>query len=308
VGLTPVRTLGAAQGYGGGSTETEPFALIVMRLTAAAWANQDAESQARLADMLLLWADQDGLTQIAGDPVNGTYAAGRTILPVLVGYSLIRPALTPDKRARLDGWVKKMVGNLRVPTGPISSRNNHRLLRDSVHMAYGALIGDADELKIGLDSYTRALGEARTDGGLPLELQRGYRAIFYQRHAISSLVTLAEIAAGQGYDLYGTDVRGVTLHTLVTFLLDAIETPSRVLRDAAANVSVPAGTDYRSQDLGFLDPRGHGRHYMAWVVPYIARFPDHANSLRLNQFFTAGRFKHPMIDDYVGGNMSCLRG
>ncbi len=308
VGANPVRAIGAVGGYGGGSTDTEPFALITMRLTAAAWANRDAESQARLTEMLLAWAGQDGLTQISGDPVNGTYAASRTILPVLVGYSLLRPTLDAGKRDRLDTWAKKMVGNLRVQTGPISSRNNHRILRDSVHMAYGALVGDADELKIGLDGYTRVLAEARADGGLPLELQRGYRAIFYQRHAISSLVAMAEIGAQQEYDLYGTDVSGVTLHTLITFLLDAIDTPSRVLREASANVSVPAGTDYRSQDLGFLDARGHGRHYMAWIVPYIARFPDHSNSIRLQKFFADGRFKHPMLDDYVGGNMSCLKG
>ena len=75
----------------------------------------------------------------------------------------------------------------------------------------------------------------RADGSLPLETARGARALWYQRHAIASLVAIAEIAAVQGYDLYALSADGRSLHQAVEFLARGLAEPALVLPYAAAN-------------------------------------------------------------------------
>ena len=60
-----------------------------------------------------------------------------------------------------------------------------------------------------------------------LETARGSRALSYQRHAIASLVAIAEMAASQGYDLYGMEGEdGQSIHRAIEFLLDGIDQTS----------------------------------------------------------------------------------
>ena len=189
----------------------------------------------------------------------------------------------------------------------ITAQNNHHYLRGSVEAAWGALVGDDAWFDRGLAAYRDAIAAMRPDGSLPLETRRGARALWYQRHAIASLVVIAEIAARQGVDLYGYALDGRDLHLALRFLLDGIDDPSLVWPYAAANDKPGGQPDYRLQDLGFLTTRGHGRHYMAWAEIYMARFPQRPESLRLRALLTrADAGFRPMIDEYSGGNTSCM--
>ena len=147
----------------------------------------------------------------------------------------------------------------------------------------------------------------RADGSLPLETERGARALWYQRHALASLVVIAEIAANQGVDLYGLQTDGRDIHGSIRFLLNAIEQPAIMLPYAAADTNSGVDRDPADQDLSFLDRRGHDRHYMAWVEIYAARFPDRPESGRLLGLLarTDAGFR-PMIDDYSGGATTCF--
>lgn len=302
-----LRAIPVGGGYGGGSEATvaEPFILEVMSLSAAIWGNQDKNSTKHFTDMLLLWENNKNLTSLEGDIYNSTYFTSRAALPLISSYSLLRPEIDQPQRIIIEQWLKDIVSNLDIEPG-YAGENNHRYLRDSVHMAYGALKGDSREFQIGINGYANALKQARPDGGFPHELRRGFRAIFYQRHAIASLVTMAEIAALQGYDLYGLKVGEVDLHKSITFMLRAIDTPEIVFSDAAYNLAIPKTASYRNQDVSFLGRRGHGRHYMAWILPYMSRFPNHENSVKLRALVLDGTQPHPMIDELSGGNMSCL--
>jgi poly(beta-D-mannuronate) lyase len=137
---------------------------------------------------------------------------------------------------------------------------------------------------------------------------RGARALWYQRHAIASLVAIAEMAAAQGYDLYAVEGGGGrSLHRAIRFLLDGIDDQTLVWPYAEANESPGPFENYRVQDLSFMAPRGHGRHYMAWAEAYVARFPDRAEARDLRRQLDAFEPDHrPMIDEYSGGNMSCF--
>ena len=148
----------------------------------------------------------------------------------------------------------------------------------------------------------------RPDGSLPLETARGSRALSYQRHAIASLVAIAEMAAAQGYDLYGMEgPGGQSIHRAIAFLLDGIDQTSLVWPYAGENENSGSYRNYKVQDLGFMTERGHGRHYMAWTEAYLARFPDAGLAQRLRQELAEfGPAERPLIDEYSGGNMSCF--
>jgi poly(beta-D-mannuronate) lyase len=220
--------------------------------------------------------------------------------------------MVASDRERIEAWLDHLVwrrgpGRERDPD-LTSSRNNHRYLSDSVTMAWGILHGDDDPFRAGVETYLAALGQMRPDGSLPLETARGSRALSYQRHAITSLVAIAEMAAAQGYDLYGVEgPEGQSIHRAIAFLLDGIDQTSLVWPYARENDNPRAYRNYKVQDLGFMTKRGHGRHYMAWTEAYLARFPDTELARRLRQALAEfGPAEPPLIDDYSGGNMSCF--
>jgi poly(beta-D-mannuronate) lyase len=147
----------------------------------------------------------------------------------------------------------------------------------------------------------------RTDGSLPLEVARGSKALWYQRQAIASLVTIAEMAAVQGYDLYAIEIEGRSLHGAIDFLARAIERPGIVLPYARANRKPGEFRNYAVQDRTFMVQRGHERHYMAWIEAYRARFPTRAATRQLVRLFDQYQADpRPMIDEFSGGNMTCF--
>lgn len=288
---------------------SEPFAAAMMALAAAAFGAEDAAARRTLIELLSRWSTTNALSASAPS-VNGRYALDRTLLPTIVAFALVRddPAWDPIRREVVAQWLERLVrGQRQQPRGPASARNNHHYLRASVEMAWGALTGDTKGLAAGGTAFLGALQDMRADGSLPLETRRGARALWYQRHALASLVVIAEIAAVHGQDLYGVEVEGRSLHTAVRFLLDGIAEPRRVWRYAAVNDKPGPERDPRRQDLGFLEQRGHGRHYMAWAEIYMARFPDRAEARRLRALLPWDRAGfRPTVDDYSGGNTTCF--
>jgi len=284
---------------------------------AAAFGTDDAAARAAVVDNLLRWADGDALGKFKKKPAATMYYnLDRTLFPVIVSYSLVRdqPDVPEDARQRIEAWLDRLVwrrgaGRERDPDLS-SSQNNHRYLSDSVTMAWGILRGDDEAFRQGIERYVAALAQMRRDGSLPLETARGARALSYQRHAIASLVAIAEMAATQGYDLYGLEgEEGQSIHRAIAFLLDGIDDPAIVWPYAMENVNPGPFRNYKVQDLGFMKERGHGRHYMAWVEAYRARFPNAELSRRLQDKLEAfGEAEQPLIDEYIGGNASCLFG
>ena len=191
----------------------------------------------------------------------------------------------------------------------ISSRNNHRYLSDSVTMAWGILRGDDDGFRAGIERYLAALGQMRPDGSLPLETARGSRALSYQRHAITSLVAIAEMAAAQGYDLYAIEgPEGQSIHRAIGFLLDGIDQTSLVWPYAAGERQLGL--------LSQLQGAGPGLHDRArpWAalhgldrgLPRPLPGQRACAAARARALAEFGPAEPPLIDDYSGGNMSCF--
>lgn len=290
-----------------------PFTWSLMTAAAQALAYDDPEARRGVILGLRRWARGDSMTAVQESIPNTWYTIDRVMLPVLIAWGMVRdhPDLDEDTAAEIEDWLREVMDFRETrpdfPDMPGVARNNHLYLRDSVDMAWGALTGDDALFRRGFRSFEVALEEMRADGSLPLEVQRGARALWYQRHAVASLVAIAEMAAVQGHDLWGLDRNGRSLHAAVGFLLDGLDDPTIVWPYARANVSPGPFANYRVQDLGFMRTRGHGRHYMAWVEAYRARFPQREESRRLAKALETHDPDHwPMIDEYVGGAASCF--
>jgi poly(beta-D-mannuronate) lyase len=306
---------GVVQNVYNGKQPGEGFALTMMVAGAAAFGMDDFAAAEAAVSNLRRWAEGDALSRFKEDPAPSMYYnLDRTLLPLIVTFSLVRdyPGMAASDQERIAAWLDHLVwrrgpGRERDPD-LTSSQNNHRYLSDSVTMAWGIVRGDDDLFRAGIETYFDALGQMREDGSLPLETARGSRALSYQRHAITSLVAIAEMAAAQGYDLYAIEgPQGQSIHRAIAFLLDGIDQTSLVWPYARENENPRSYRNYKVQDLGFMSERGHGRHYMAWAEAYLARFPDTELADRLRQRLAEfGPAEPPLIDDYSGGNMSCF--
>jgi poly(beta-D-mannuronate) lyase len=294
-------------------TRAEPFAHTVMRAAAAAFGNADAKARKALVDLLDRWAKGKALTKFDRAAESNFYAVERTLLPVLVAWSLVRddPEVPETDAQRIHGWLERLMEvrvrpNRPPPSNPLDVYN-HSYLTASVEMAWAAMVGDAAMFRKGVEIYQLAIAQMREDGSLPRETERGARALWYQRHAIASLVAIAEMAAVQGYDLYGYQVGGRDLHKAIAFLLAALEDQRLVWPYAEANVSPGPSRNWMAQDLGFTWRRGHGRHYMAWAEPYMRRFPDRPEARELARLLPERDpdFR-PMVDEYSGGDTTCF--
>jgi poly(beta-D-mannuronate) lyase len=324
--IQPVSTLEGRLGYGGNDRRVAPFDWAVVVHSANAFGTNSRPALDTFMSLLTRWADAGAMTQliddVAGSNTSVTFGLKRSLAALIPNWVAIRDdaRVPPDQRAKVNGWVEKMVNLADTNTGgrnrakrilncpanqDTSNCNNHRYLRDAVNIMWGAASGDDTRYRKGIQRFRVALRQMRADGSLPLETQRGSRALWYQNYAVGMLTTIAETAARQGHDLYGMEIEGRSLHRAIRFLLDGIERPVIVHPYAKVNRAPGPGLDWREQDLRFTEPRGSW-HHMAWTEAYLARFPDHANSRRIRKVLPGLFEDRPHIARTSGGNASCL--
>ena len=307
------------------------FAWTVMTLAADLRGTGSAAAADALRGLLLAWAEADALRELAerGPARNNREAVfilRQTLLPLLEAWEELRRAapLPASESAAIDAWLARLVRRADVDTGPLATRhrprdcarapdrfdsqcNHERLLRDAVLLRWGLLIGDDALAERGVAGYRAALERMRPDGGLPGELGRGSRALWYTQRALCILVTMAQAGESRGLALYEVDMGGRSLHRAVAFFLDATEDPSRIREEASTNFDPGPRKDYTRPILLFLEPRPNGRHFMAWVELYAARFPDGENARRLRRLADGRLFgsDRPLVYELAGGNTTC---
>lgn len=309
VDLTPhARFQGGMLSSGVGDRSAMPFTGFVMSGAAAALAGDKASGEAAV-DALARWAAANAVSELNdGGPdkinTNALFSARRMLMGLLPAWAILRQTNPPTEAIAkaIDGWLAQRVADSDVATGPIatrnqetslSNRNYHRLMREAVAMAHGALTGDAASFRRGPRALVGALREMRTDGSLPLETARGPRALWHQRIAVSTLLMIAEMGKAQGLDLYSMEVDGKRLKRAVDFLLQAIAEP-----DALAPYAP------ERQDLAFSETKADGRHQMAWFEPWYRRVGiDPMTTGELPASLFASR---PLIDELAGGATTCL--
>ncbi len=307
--LTPIlRFQGGMLMNGAGDRSANPFTGFVMGGAAAALAGDRASGDAAV-EALSRWAAANAAAELTdGGPdkinTNALFSARRMLMGLLPAWAILRQTNPPSDavKASIDAWLAQRVADSDQSTGPIASRsqelslsnrNYHRLMREAVAMAHGALTGDVAAFRRGPRAVISALRDMRADGSFPLETSRGPRALWHQRIAVSTLVMIAEMAKAQGIDLYGMEVDGKRLKRAIDFLLQAMAEPETLAPYAPER-----------QDLSFVDQRVDGRHQMAWFEAWYRRVgidPMTTGELPANLFAS-----RPLIDELAGGAATCL--
>ena len=230
----------------------------------------------------------------------------RLLVPMIAALSIAEhhvPMAASD-RAALDRWLKRKVDEYehslrdagRYKGGKDGTRarraaNNHAVQSSIVAMSYGAWVSDPRYFETGIEQWFITMGSMRKDGSLPVETRRGARALYYDGRTITALMQLAERAAVQGIDLYATAPKpGQTIHRAVEFFINAMEDPELVFKYAKTNRHPGPSKNYKVQDLGSIGST------LGWVGLYMARFPDHPNTLRL---LPRMDYKHSEVDNYL---------
>ena len=174
---------------------------------------------------------------------------------IALAYLKLRAWASPDQRAQIEPWLVRFADTARAfQTAPERKRNNH-LYWLGLGLAATALAADSQRH---WDEARKIMGEAAShigaDGTLPLELERGARALHYHAFAVTPLVAMADLAQRRGEDWYG--LAGGALHRLVAVTLAGLGEPATFDTLAGIAQERPPGT-------------GAG-----WLTLYARRYPD----------------------------------
>ena len=283
-----------------------------LRMLGARCLRGDEEACTTIQDYSLDWARNSKLKGPRGDTDDDIFWEDtltinmRLLVPMIAALSAAEQyaPMADSDRAVLDRWLKRKVDEYehglrdagRYKGGKDGTRahraaSNHAVQSSIVAMSYGAWVNDPRYFETGIEQWFITMGSMRKDGSLPVETRRGARALFYDGRTITALMQLAERAAVQGIDLYGTEPNsGQTIHQAVEFFLNAMEDPKVIFRYAKANRHPGGSKNYKVQDLGSIGST------LGWVGLYMARFPDHPNTQRL---LPRLEFRHSEVDNYL---------
>ena len=122
-----------------------------------------------------------------------------------------------------------------------------------------------------------------------------------------NLISIAEQARAKGVDLYSASYQKRTIHTAITFLLDAIDDPGLIVEYARKSTGSSFKRDsIYNQNMRFLSRHYSGESGFAWAEIYSARFPPSENTRRL-QLAAPWLGKDVPVFHYLSGmNTSCF--
>lgn len=174
---------------------------------------------------------------------------------VALAYLKLKPYASPAQRRTIEPWLIRFADAAAAfQLHPERRRNNH-LYWLGLGLAATALAADSPRHWDGARKIMHeAAGHVAGDGTLPLELERGARAVHYHAFAVTPLIAMAEIAARRGEDWYA--LGNGALHRLVAMTIAGLVEPERF--------DILAGT---AQER----PPGTG---VGWLTLYGLRFPD----------------------------------
>ncbi len=239
----------------------------------------------KLVDNLVAWAQANAPSVVAtanlmdigfstGDSFR--YSLMETTKPILMLWPTLQddPALAASDRLTIENWIE----NKLMPLAPIelSFSNNHGYFGASVEMADAIRRSDNATFEQSIQKFYVALNQMRSDGSFPQEAERSACSASYTSVALGHLVSIAEMAATQGYDLYSMNVNGKTLTTGIDFLLNAFENPALINQYSKAGGGVCyEGNPGDPADFSFLTTNiaASAPSTISWFEPFIARFP-----------------------------------
>lgn len=199
---------------------------------------------------------------------------------VAIAYLKLRSMATPDHRARIEPWLQRFTDAARAFFNDRGRRrNNHWYWLGLGAGATGLATGSARHWVLAREIMADAARDIGLDGTLPLELDRGRKALHYHVFSMMPLVAMAELALARGEDWYA--MRGGALHRLVAVTARGLREPALFaqLAGKAQEASVKPGA--------------------GWLALYGAHFADRLPDRGLPKIATSHR--------WLGGDVEVLR-
>ena len=184
-----------------------------------------AEAGRCAGEWLAAWAQGQGwLGQMATQ--QSEFRRNWNLTGLAIAYLKIKPHVTPEQRALIEPWLD------RIATVTRSFFNDHRSHRRNNHWYWLGLGLAATGLATGSERHweearrimSDAAHEIRADGTLPMELDRGPRALHYHAFSATPLIMLAELGAARGEDWYS--LGNGALHRLVVLTVAGLRNPA----------------------------------------------------------------------------------
>lgn len=268
----------------------EPFrALTAQAIDAAeAFRSTGSREAARcVLKMLNVQADAAAMTgRMASN--QSYYVQNWTIGALAVTWLKVRTAVpgTTLERAHAIDWMQQVASatqtyfSARHAKGTNDGINNHFHWAGFAVMSAAIAANDRKSFDWGVSTYNEAISRIQADGTLPLEMNRGQRALHYHVFALAPLTSMAEMGAANGLDLYGAG--DSALKRLVRVTAEGLSDNTLFVAQARAVQDTPEKSGLKSEDV-------------IWLMPYLSHFPDPAlnrllHSVRLRPFGYLGGY------------------
>lgn len=177
------------------------------------------------------WAVAHAMTRMKDH--NAEFERGATLGALSLALIQVSPALSSDARyTAVAKWMQEVIDSVIQyfdSTQKLQgSRNNHRYWAALGAAGTALVTGDRHLLDWSVAAYKTAVCGATPEGGLPLELERGKKAMDYHLFALDALTQIAAIAEANGIDAFG--FCGGAFHRIVRFSLTSLDNPSAIAK------------------------------------------------------------------------------
>jgi poly(beta-D-mannuronate) lyase len=209
----------------------EPLTVFVRQVASdadKAVRRTSAKAAAEAASCALLWLASWARSEaLLGAEVSrqGEYQRKWDFTGLALAYLKVRRFATPDQRATIEPWLKKLADTAtRFFDDTARKRNNHWYWL-GLGIAATALATDSEPHWLRARGIMKdAAADIRADGALPMELERKGRALHYHAFALMPLVVMAELARSRGEDWYGLSDNA--LHRLAMLTMTGLASPT----------------------------------------------------------------------------------
>jgi hypothetical protein len=291
----------------GSEKQTNNWAKAFMRLSSRAKVNPEDAND--IAELLVSYANQKPLKW--GKSKNSSTDAEMMLAYMTLNVGMLaaldfyfhEDKMTPDERRAVSDWLSGMMRQLKSSRlGKIEVDNKSYMLA-VMSYAHGLATDSKASKRAAISIFKQALRDMRRDGSMPQDARRGGSAIHYTNKAVANLVTLAELAAIDGEDLYATRSGGKSLDLAINFLLRATIDPKLIAGYAAENNDGNPANSATNQD------RNWARGGMAgWTRYYMRRFPNSENANIIRRVTNEWRNSEVYFFDDAVGNARCVSG
>lgn len=261
--------------------------------------------------------------QLRGDLLNNARAGGflsldddisvnRMLQPVLVAYGQNKSAFSAAEQQEIEVWFNRIVNKIERSenTTGLPRLHNIRYRNALNQMLLGIVSNNDRRVQNAIRVYRSAINGLRNDGSFQDDSERGGSSLNYQADSTATLVTIAELAANQGIDLYsyGNDK---TISTAVNFTLDATLNTDLIFPYARRSSE-------RWQDKAEFTARtpwtGWQQQSNAeWAFYWIDRFPNSAETAKIltSVEYVQRKLENRVNADWdfdwrVGGSAACF--